>query len=41
MNGLERRMKKKMQEYEKQGKRKSPSRYGKFRREKIKLDWEY
>ena len=38
MNGIERHMYKKIKEYEKNGKRRSPSRYGRFRREKIKIN---
>lgn len=38
MNGVERRMKDKIEELEKKGKRRSPSRYGRFRREKIVIN---
>ena len=38
INGIERHMYKKIKEYEKNGKRRSPSRYGRFRREKIKIN---
>ncbi len=37
MRGIERRLKRKLEEREKQGKRKSPFRYGRYRREKTRF----
>ena len=38
MNGVERRMKEKLKEYEERGIQKSPFRYGRYRREKISIE---
>jgi hypothetical protein len=38
MNGAEKRMKEKLKEYEKRGKRRSPFRYGRYREERTKIE---